>query len=207
MTDHPLAQYEEVLRRFSSHATDQIGALGANQEVVMGGMLTQVRYMNTKKARNGNSRYLRCKLEDFAGSVECVMWPDDFARYKEQPLEDRVCFVKGAVERTREQPGLILTKLYTVEEVQREFTKAVSISLDLRDHNPLTVDTLARLFRDARGGCPVNIWVRDGAGKLAQLRVSGENGVDPNKLSVGELEAVLGPGRVKFSGLMNGNRN
>ena len=38
-----------------------------------------MRFMNTKKAgRNGNTRYVRCKLEDFTGPVECVMWPDEF---------------------------------------------------------------------------------------------------------------------------------
>ena len=33
------------------------------------------------------------------------MWPDDFVRYKDDFVEDRICFVKGTVERTREEPG------------------------------------------------------------------------------------------------------
>ena len=45
--------------------------------------------MNTKKARNGNSRYARCKLEDFTGAVECVMWPDDFVRFKDEFVDDQ----------------------------------------------------------------------------------------------------------------------
>ena len=27
------------------------------------------------------------------------MWPDDYVRYKDEVVEDRVCFVKGTVER------------------------------------------------------------------------------------------------------------
>src|SRR5262249_15064189 len=75
-SSHPLAQHETDLRRLASHTVEQLGQLAANQEVILGGMLTQVRFQNTKKARNGNSRYVRCKLEDFTGAVECVMWPD-----------------------------------------------------------------------------------------------------------------------------------
>src|SRR4029078_968605 len=73
ISSHPLAQYEGELRRFSTHDTSQLRSLDAGQEVVIGGMLTLVRFQNTKKARNGNSRYARFKLEDFAGLAECVM--------------------------------------------------------------------------------------------------------------------------------------
>src|SRR5208282_6425898 len=60
-SSHPLAQHAEDLKRFSPYTVDQLGNLPPNQEVVLGGMLTQLRLMNTKKARNGNSRYVRCK--------------------------------------------------------------------------------------------------------------------------------------------------
>ena len=45
-----------------------------------GDMLTQCRFMNVKNARNDNSRYVRCKIEDFTGLLESMMWPDEFAR-------------------------------------------------------------------------------------------------------------------------------
>ena len=80
-----------MLKRFTSHASANLRDCDPNQEVFMGGMLTVVRLMNTKNARNGNSRYARFKLEDFSGSVECVMWPDVFAKYKELVEEDRIC--------------------------------------------------------------------------------------------------------------------
>src|SRR5262249_8162824 len=103
ITSHPLTQFEAVVKRFSTHATNQLGGLAPNQEVTLGGMMTQVRYLNTKKARNGNSRYVTFRLEDFSGSAKCVMWPDDLLRHKDEVAEDRVCFVKGTVDRTREE--------------------------------------------------------------------------------------------------------
>ena len=55
--------------------------------------------MKVKRQKRMGTFYVRCKVEDFTGAVECVMWPDDFVRFKEEFREDRVCFVKGAVER------------------------------------------------------------------------------------------------------------
>ena len=125
LSSHPLAQREKELRRFATCTVEQLKQLPAEQEVTLGGMLVQVRFMNTKKARNGNSRYVRCKLEDFTGSVECVMWPDDYVRHKDEVQEDRVCFIRGSVERTREEPGLILNRILSLEQAQRELARAV----------------------------------------------------------------------------------
>src|SRR5262249_31997594 len=136
VSSHPLAQHEEVLRRFSTHAVSQLVELSAGQEVVMGGMLTQVRFQTTKKARNGNSRYARFKLEDYTGAAECVMWPDDFIRFKDLVQEDRICFIVASVERTREEPGLVVTRVLTVEQAQRERTTGLALALRLGEHGP-----------------------------------------------------------------------
>jgi DNA polymerase-3 subunit alpha len=169
--------------------------------------LTQVRFQNTKKARNGNSRYVRCKLEDLSGAVECVMWPDDFVLYKDDFQENRICFVRGAVERTREEPGLILTRVLSIEQAQRELTKGLVLRMKLDVHGPHHVDALARMLQRTPGACPVFLNVVDGAGKRAFLKLSQEFCINPAALATGELEMVLGEGSVKFSGLANGNGN
>jgi DNA polymerase III subunit alpha len=200
VSSHPLALYEDAVRRFASHSVDQLGELGANQEVILGGMLIEVRFMNTKKARNGNSRYLRCKLEDFTGQVECVMWPDDFVRFKDEVSEDRVCFVKGAIDRTREPPGLILTRIFGIDQAQRELTKALFLSLALGVHTTDQIEAVARILQRTPGTCPVYLAVHDAAGKRSVLKCGQEYWINPAKLAPTELEMVLGAGRVKFAG-------
>jgi DNA polymerase-3 subunit alpha len=207
ITSHPLAQYEETIRRFSSHALEQMRTLDAGQEVTIGGMLTQVRFMNTKKARNGNTRYVRCKLEDLTGSVECVLWPDDYSRLKESVHEDRICFVKATVERTREEPGLIINDILGMEQAQRELTKGLMLLLSIGVHGPETIDGLARILERTPGTCPVYLQVRDGAGKRSVLKVGSQYQVNPNNVPADELEMLLGQGRVKFSAGTNGNGN
>jgi DNA polymerase-3 subunit alpha len=204
-SSHPLAQHEEMIQLFSSHHVGQLAELAAGQEVLIGGMLTGVRYMNTKKARNGNSRYCRFKLEDFTGVAECVMWPDDFIRSKDMVAEDQICFVAATVERTREEPGLVISRVLTIEQAQQERTSGLVMDLSLEHHDDTHVEAVARVLERHRGRCPVFIYVRDGAGRQLRLKVSDELRINPVPLVKSELEMIVGPGRVKFSRHAPGN--
>src|SRR5262249_32097105 len=156
----------------STHSVDRLGDVGANQEVVLGGMLTQIRVLNLKKPRNGNTRYARCKLEDFTGSVECVVWSDEFARFKDELQEDRICFASAAVERTsREEPSLILTRILSLEQAQRELTTGLHLSMRLEQQSPQVIDSLAAILQRSPGKCPVFLHIADPAGKWMRLKV------------------------------------
>ncbi len=198
MSSHPLAQHEEAIRRFASHTIRQLGELGPNQEVFVGGMMTQVRFMNTKKARNGNTRYVRCKLEDFTGATECVLWPDDYLRCKDLVAEGQICFAAGVVERTREEPGLVLTRLLTLEQGQRERTSALVLLLSLGVHDP-QLEALAGTLKRSPGSCPDFVHVQDTAGRWLKLKCSDDFRINPATLVTADLETILGPGRVLFS--------
>jgi DNA polymerase-3 subunit alpha len=173
-------------------------------EVYAGGVLTEVKVLTAKKARNGANRFLRCKLEDLTGAIGCIMWPDDFARYKDEVGEDRVCVVKATVERNREAPGLLLTRILTPEQARQELTRAVKLSLTLGLHGPGTMDQLARTLERTPGACPVYLDVHDAAGKRCRLKLSEPYRINPTALATGELELILGPGRVEFIGPANG---
>ncbi len=198
-SSHPLAQVEKELSRLNITKVEHLKRLSADQEVTLGGMLVQVRFMNTKKARNGNSRYMRCKLEDFTGAAECVMWPDDFVRYKDLVEEDRICVVKGFVERNREEPGLVLNRILTVEQAQQELARCLWLLFRLGRQRPHDVDRIATILRRTPGTCPVQLTVVDAAGKKAILRLGREFSVHAAEYAKEELEAILGEGTVKLT--------
>ena len=100
-----------MLRRFDRPRRRRPAELShASQEVFLGGMFTQVRLMNTKKARNGNSRYAACKLEDFTGTSNASCGPTTMSATRTSSSDDRICFVTGIVEKDREEPILQVTK-------------------------------------------------------------------------------------------------
>jgi len=206
VSSHPLAQYQDTLDRFAPTKVKDLVALAPNQEIFMGGMLTQVRFMNTKKARNGNSRYVRCKLEDFSGAAECVIWPDDYVKYKDLVEEDRIVFVQGTVERNRDEPGLILTRVLTMEQGQKERTTGLVLLMSLRHHLPSQMESIAQVLQRSRGNVPVFLHVQDAAGKWLKLKASDEFRINPATLPKEDLEVILGPGRVEFARQGSGGR-
>jgi DNA polymerase-3 subunit alpha len=203
-SSHPLAQHEENLRRLSVPPVSQLFDLAAGQEILAGGMLTQVRFMNTKKARDGNSRYVRCRLEDLTGAIECVMWPADYVRFKDEIREEHVCVVKASVERTREEPGLVLTRILSLEQARQQLTSGLKLTLRLDTHGPGEVDQVARILQRTPGPCPVYLEIRDAVGKRCRLKTGEDFRIDPNSLLTSELEMILGAGRVQFFGNGNG---
>ncbi len=205
-SSHPLAQYADDLQQFSTHASNQLGNLNPEQEIVIGGMMSQIRLMTTKKpSRSGMSRYARCKLEDLNGAVECVMWTDEFARYGSLFQEDKACFVRATVDRAREEPMLVFRHIWeSVEAARRDLARALTLEVKLGEHSPQVLDRVAPVLQRAKGNCPVNLRVIDAADRKLDLRLSGEFRINPATLVLSELEELLGKGRARLTGPGNG---
>ena len=101
------------------------------------------------------------------------MWPDDFARYKEEPANEQVCFVRGAIDPRSQngKPLLLLTRFLSIEQAQRELTRLMLVTLRLSQHGPEHVEAIARCLRRTPGTCPVLLDVRDPAGAGAAQAV------------------------------------
>lgn len=210
ISSHPLGQFEEALRRFSSHASADLKKCDPNQEVFMGGMITQLRLMNTKKARNGLSKYARFKLEDLSGAIECVMWPDDYDKFKSLVEADKVCFATGVVEKKTDEPILQVTRIVSMEQGQLERTTGLVLLMDLTDNGDADVrklESIKQVLSRSRGNLPVFVHVRDAAGKWLRLRAADDLRVNPTTPAIkADLEVILGIGRVEFSRQGNGTR-
>jgi hypothetical protein len=102
---------------------------------------------------------------------------------------------------------LIVSRLMSIDQAQREMTKGVLLALDLGLHGPPDIDWLARVLRRTPGACPVYLNVRDAAGRRILLKTSDDFRVNAQALPTDEIELVLGQGGVRFSGLTNGSRN
>jgi DNA polymerase-3 subunit alpha len=149
-----------------------------------------------KPQRNGNTRYGRCKVEDFSGTLESVMWGDEFVKFKDFFTEDQVVLARGNLERKTDQPVLQITRLMTLEQAQRELAKELHLLFQLERHGPLDVDVLAGLLRKTPGACPVILTVKDKAGRRCILKLGRECCVNPATYLRDELESLLGQGSV-----------
>ncbi len=197
-SSHPLAEHDANLKRFASHTCAMVNDSRHGVEVRFGGMLSQTRFMTTKKG----GRFVRCKIEDFTGQVECVMWPDDLARYAEEFADDRIFLFEADVEDDRRNGGkiVVLRRLMTMEQARNELTKGLIMHLTTGQHGPDTVERLGSILQRKKGPCVVYVQVKDHEGRKAQFRLGDEYRVNPAEVPVEELEMLIGSGNVVFTG-------
>jgi DNA polymerase-3 subunit alpha len=203
ISSHPLAQHDEQLRRFRTHNAGDLVKGKSGTEGRVGGMITHFEPRTANKGRNIGRKYAMFRVEDFTGSVRCIMWSDEYARYKEVVDQDFVALFEGVLVwgEGRAEPDFQIKKVITIEEARSEFTKSMLLKVPYsEDEEALRkLDAVSLILKRYRGACPVYLSVRDPNGKQVQLKLNDEFRINPAALKLEELEMVLGPGAVIFS--------
>jgi DNA polymerase-3 subunit alpha len=165
----------------------------------MGGMISAIARRTIKKPnRNGHSKYVNFDLEDETGVVRCIMWPDEYARGGEKVQPERVCFVKGRVERRGREPNLIVNDILTIEEADQQLTRQVAVKFQQGLHSEQEMVRVRDLLRKHPGKTEVVLIVdgvdpeRDDARVRYVLAAANEFRVTCSHDLVAELREVLG---------------
>src|SRR4029079_10323458 len=160
LTSHPLTEYAEKLLLYSTHTAPDLQTLNDGAEVRLGGMISAIKRTNTKKpSRNGHTRYATFDFEDVHGSVRCIMWPEEFAKFGEQVKAETICFLEAKVDRRGREPNLIVHGLITREEADKRFTDQVAIKFQRGVSGPEDIDRVGELLRRYPGRCVVAVVV------------------------------------------------
>jgi DNA polymerase-3 subunit alpha len=200
-SSHPLAQHEAELT-YASHRLIDIEKLSAGSEVMVGGMITQVRLTNAKRSRTGDTRMARFYFEDLTGSIECVMFPEAFGNHKDDVVNDKVCFVKATVDRSREKPGFIVNKIIALDKGRMHSRTGGSLRITLEQdlHDATMIAQLGTLLKRSRGTTSVMIELNNGQGQRAVFQLGGEYRVDIEKLPMDDLKMLVGERGVHLVG-------
>jgi DNA polymerase-3 subunit alpha len=203
ISSHPLAQHDEQLRRFRTHECAELAKGKNGTEARVGGMIVELQVRTANKGRNAGRKYATFRIEDFSGTVRCIMWSDEYARFQSLVTPDAVHLFEGTLNWSegRAEPDFQVKKLLSIDEARREFTKSLVLKLPYSDDEGCLrkLDSVAVVLKRYRGACPVYLSVRDANGKQVQLKLNEEFRVNAAALKVEELEMLLGSGSVLFS--------
>ncbi|MHB1158310.1 MAG: DNA polymerase III subunit alpha [Phycisphaerales bacterium] len=130
---HPMDQHRDTLQRFSNVNVRDFRQLRAEQEVTLGGMLTRIRPTFVKTGKSAGQKMAMLTLEDRTGTLDGVIFSDGYAKYAHLLTNDAIVFVKGKVDRRREEPGIRIDQVIPVNEAAEQLTQAVRIILRDRD--------------------------------------------------------------------------
>ncbi len=199
ISSHPLARYDEQLRRFRTHDAASLLKAKDRTEARIAGMIVNLGVKMTKTGK----RFALYRVEDFTGQVKCVLWSDEFTRFQEHMKNDAIALFEGVLEwGERAEPDFIVKKILSVEEAKKEYTRGMVLRMNYLadDDGRRQFEAVARVLNKAKGNCPVYVTVKDKAGLAAQFKLNSEFFVNPENIGVEELEMILGQGAVLFTG-------
>lgn len=125
ISGHPLEDYIPVMEKNITRTTaDFIVAEGEtapkvkdNETVVVGGMIVD----KVVKTTRTNSLMAFITLEDLMGTVEIIVFPKDYEKYRSLLETDRKVFVKGRITVEEDKPAkMICQKIVPFDEVPKQ---------------------------------------------------------------------------------------
>ena len=160
LTAHPLTEFLPILKTYCPRTSVEAAALPHRTEVMLGGMIAAIKFSNTKNPRPGSpSRYAMFDLEDTAGIMRCILWPEQFAQFGELVQPDAVRAVLGVIDKRpgSEEANFIVNELLTLEELQKNYTGGIRVRLIEETHGQHGLEQLYEILRGYPGSCTVHL--------------------------------------------------
>ena len=164
-------------------------------------MITNVQVRNVQKSRSGLTRMAKLTFEDLSGTTPAMLWPEEFAKMADLVKNDLIGFVKGTLDRRRDPPELIVSRIIPLEQGPAELTRGVIVRLHKGLHQTEHLERLLRAVRVRPGNLDLYLeivgleQVRRAIYKAgASLRIRYDDRLVP------DLEDAVGPGFVRLLG-------
>jgi DNA polymerase-3 subunit alpha len=175
VTSNPLSQHAEAINDYSTtnsaHLTvgngeKPAGSGNGEKQVIIGGMITKIRYNLTKTGRNAGSKMAVFVLEDLQGQVEVVLFPDVLSEFASVLVEDTVVFVKGKADYRRERANVIASELIPLDRAREKLAKGVRIRLDAREVTEEMIRQIRSICQHHKGSRPFSLVITTDKGKV-----------------------------------------
>jgi DNA polymerase-3 subunit alpha len=191
ITGHPLERFRAELEQWATCATGGLAARADAAEVTVGGVITGLRLIKTRKG----DRMASFVLEDASGSVEALVFPETYKKTAARLAEDQVVLVKGKPEVLDEgKARLLVSEVLPLEQAKLAEARYVTIRVAVSEWDRGKAERLRDILGSHRGDCPVTLeLVRPGAYGVA-LAPGTQYRVKPDAVLRDEVEALLGAG-------------
>jgi DNA polymerase-3 subunit alpha len=191
ISGHPLERFRAELEQWTNATTGTLAQKAAIGELAVGGIVTGLRLLKTKKGE----RMAAFVLEGLDGGVETVVFPDAYRKAAGRLADDQVVLVKARAEVDDDgKAKLLATEVLPLEQAKLADARFVTIRVPVYEWDRGKGERLRDILGQHRGDCPVTLeLVRPGAWALA-LAPSAHYRVRPDSALRDEIEALLGPG-------------
>ena len=198
VTMNPLSKYADTIGVYSNANTSELGSRKEGQEVVIGGMVTKIRHIVTKRGKNAGAKMAVFTLEDLQGNCEVVMFPKVLEKFDAVLGVDKILFVCGKVDCKREVPNVICDELIPIDQVGDKLSARVWIQLKSEDVSEEKMSQIRSLCAKHKGKAGVYVSVTTQTGYRICAVADKKLSVRPDVEFCRKLESVVGPGKVEL---------
>ncbi len=163
LTDHPLAtQLKAIANRVTKEIGDLDATIHADQVFMFGGVLSNVRTVQTKKSLKTMAFG---KLEDSTGTIDVVFFPKTYETCAESVKNDSVVLIKAKVDFRDEEMQLLAEKVTspTISDITNEIAGIHKEIFIPRKTSPETLKRLGELLKSRPGSDSVIILIPNGS--------------------------------------------
>ncbi len=197
ISGHPLDEFAEIMKKnitalsldFNIDKETGVSKLRDNQRVIIGGMIAQ----KTVKTTKTNQMMAFIQIEDLTGTVEVIIFPRDYDKYRELLVEDKKVYIKGRVSASEDQQEkLVCENVIAFEEIPKE----VWIKFDSIEAFQGQEKTLYQMIRDEDGEDGIIIYCM----KEKQMkRLPAIHNISANSAIIEKLQETFGSENVKVT--------
>jgi DNA polymerase-3 subunit alpha len=198
ISGHPLEPFRSEYELFATHTVAQLGSW-SDQQMVLGVVITSVKKQVSKRS---GAEFARLTVEDFSGSSEVLVFPENWASLAGRVRTDVPVLLKGGYsqrDQAGENPTFIVESLQPFTELRLNGNLAVAIDL-----KPGGDAVAAEVMRDVRavveahpGSSPLVLRWSDENGGQARLR-SRTLKLAATNAALTDLRMLLGQERVRL---------
>jgi len=197
VSSHPLARYAKVLERYSSHSIAVYKDLRDGAEVVVGGLIGNVKHHFTAR---GNKKMAFITLETLEGPCEITVFPDLFEQKGGLVVSDMAVMITARISFRNDEAGLIASDIIPIDEAASRLTKAVHIRLTTVGLDATLIERLAELLGQRPGKCDVYLHCVTPEHEDVTVHATSACKVSPTQELFENIEQLLGEDTLWFSG-------
>ncbi len=199
LTSHPLSQHLDKLKKYCQYTTAGIADCKDRQKVVVGGMISSIKYANVNRVREvgAPTRYVMFDLEDVKGAIRCIQWPTQFAEQGHFVQPDAVVVIQATVDkRGGDEANLIVEKITPLDRMSESTNQTLLLTIYQQQSGERGLKDVYEILRGYPGRRPLELQLQLDDGN--QVRLKSEIRIDFNSELRERLEQYLGPDRVEL---------
>jgi DNA polymerase III subunit alpha len=197
ISGHPLEKYRDKLEDLRALSTEEISALtkstGKDENITTAGIITNLRVLKSKRG----DFYAQGALEDMAGSVEMLVFPEAYRKLQEKVKLEVPVLIRGGVRiEEGSNPKLTVNDISPLEDAKVPLPNSLRIRVPLETANESTVDALYTLCAQQKGAAKVLFDVERQGDFMVVMEAEGYN-VLPDRNFIARVEELCGRGAVR----------